>query len=592
MRCRPVVVALWLIAFFPAAPARSDENSSPNPAELATQARLRRPVALAWTPDRTRLLVANSRSGSVSALDVETLEVTGEFPIGGHLVAMAAVPGTDALLLLDDAAHQLIVARWSEGGINIVSRQSVAAYPYRIAIDDDGRTCYVTSRWTQQLSRFRIEGNNGSQSFSIEPDGEVVLPFPTGELTSLPDHGTVVVAHAFGGDLAVVDATALTIRHMHHLPDHNIRSIARSRDGGELLLSCQQLNPLSRGGFNDLDWGILLTNGVRVLSIGDLLDPQTDLDGTSEIESMQIGGDAGADPGPILIPSRGRMLVTLTGVAEVAIGGVNFISMERHEVGLRPVAAAANEDGTRFYVAGMFSDMVSVIDVSGPLWRRTVPLGPTPELSPADRGELLFYDARLSHDRWMSCQSCHADGHTADRVVDTLGDGDYGAPKRIPSLLGVARTGPWAWNGRKQQLEDQVQSSVATTLHGIPLDDDQTHDLTAFLETLELPVLPPNSDDPSSVARGRAVFARAGCAECHAGTEYTSEGAYDVGLTDEQGRSRFNPPSLRGVSLRSAWLHDARATTLESVFVEHEHPHARAVDEAELAELLAFLRSL
>ncbi|QDU40540.1 Cytochrome c551 peroxidase precursor [Maioricimonas rarisocia] len=594
MRCSSVVAGLLLIAIVSPVPAWSGDNGVTGRVELAAEARLRRPVAMAWSPDRSALLVANSRTGTISVLDVETLGVTREVPVGERLAAMVQVPGTNSYLLLDDVAHQLLVVRWIDWNLEVTSRQPVPHFPYRVAVDTGNGSCYVTSRWTRQLTRFhlRFDGSGDSSALTLQRDGDVVLPFPAGELLPLTDHGSVVVAHAFGGDIAVVDSDDMSVRHVHRLPDHNIRSIARTRNGEQLLMSCQRLNPLARGDFDDLDWGILLTNGVRVVDVDDLLDSGCDLAETSEIESMKIPSDAAGDPGPILIHPRGRMLICLSGVAEVAIGGEDFIAMDRHEVGERPVAAAVSQDGERFYVAGMLSDTVTVLDLSGPLWRRTIPLGPPAELTAADRGEVLFYDARLSHDLWMSCHSCHADGHTVDRIVDTLGDGDYGAPKRIPSLLGVARTGPWAWNGRKPRLEDQVRMSVARTLHGVPLDDEQVADLTTFLETLELPDLPPLEDDSESVARGREVFAQAGCAECHAGPDYTSADAYDVGLIDEQGRSRFNPPSLRGVSLRSAWLHDARATTLESIFVEHGHPRAGAVDQADLADLLAFLRSL
>ena len=42
------------------------------------------------------------------------------------------------------------------------------------------------------------------------------------------------------------------------------------------------------------------------------------------------------------------------------------------------------------------------------------------------------------HDDWYSCHSCHTDGHTTGEIGgNTLGDGHYGAPKRIMTLLGV-----------------------------------------------------------------------------------------------------------------------------------------------------------
>ena len=99
-------------------------------------------------------------------------------------------------------------------------------------------------------------------------------------------------------------------------------------------------------------------------------------------------------------------------------------------------------------------------------------------------GELLFHSARLSHDGWMSCHSCHTDGHTNGLLNDNLGDNSFDAPKRVLSLLGVADTAPWGWNGGMHDLAEQVRKSVRTTMRGPELSDEQTAALVAYLRTL------------------------------------------------------------------------------------------------------------
>ena len=108
----------------------------------------------------------------------------------------------------------------------------------------------------------------------------------------------------------------------------------------------------------------------------------------------------------------------------------------------------------------------------------------------------------------MSCQSCHTDGHTNGLLSDTLGDGSFGAAKKIPSLLGVGATAPWTWTGSITRLEDQVRKSIQTTMHGreTASNDDHVRALTAYLRSLP-PLSPaltdaPGSADPS-VSRGR-----------------------------------------------------------------------------------------
>ena len=81
--------------------------------------------------------------------------------------------------------------------------------------------------------------------------------------------------------------------------------------------------------------------------------------------------------------------------------------------------------------------------------------------------------------------------------------------------------------------------------------------------------------------------------DCHVPAQgYTSDATYDVGLRDEKRMTKFNPPSLRGVSQGYSFFHDGRATRLEDVFVTHRHPHGEALPDDQLADLLRFLSSL
>ena len=190
----------------------------------------------------------------------------------------------------------------------------------------------------------------------------------------------------------------------------------------------------------------------------------------------------------------------------------------------------------------------------------------------------------------MSCASCHTGGHTNHRLSDTLGDGQYGAPKRVLSLLGVADTKPWAWDGQIRQLEDQVEKSVRTTLRGRDLEDREVDDLAAYLRTLELPEVS-EPGETALIAAGREAFDRYTCNRCHTAPVYTSPGAHNVGLTDEVGNNRFNPPSLRGVKFRRALLHDGSAKSLEEVFEVHPGFDVE-VQTPDLPALIAFLRTL
>jgi cytochrome c553 len=224
-------------------------------------------------------------------------------------------------------------------------------------------------------------------------------------------------------------------------------------------------------------------------------------------------------------------------------------------------------------------------------------LGPAPDPTPADRGEALFFDRALSSDNRTSCHSCHAHAHSTYQLADTLGDDTTGTPKRIPTLLGTRLTDPWAWNGKQRDLSEQVRKSLETTMHAKEFSQQQISDIVAYLHTLEPPPpLQPATDNPADkeqLIRGENLFINLGCGRCHVPPlTYTSPDAYEVGLTDEKGLTKFNPPSLRGVSQGYTFFHDGRAKSLAEVFTLHGHMLDRALSDTELADLLRFLRSL
>ena len=191
----------------------------------------------------------------------------------------------------------------------------------------------------------------------------------------------------------------------------------------------------------------------------------------------------------------------------------------------------------------------------------------------------------------MSCHSCHTDGHTSNRLADTLGDGVYGNAKRVPSLLGTATSGPWAWTGTQESLPGQIRKSLTSTMHSDQVTKSVIHDLTAYLKTLK----PPESLRAARVmksetAHGQKLFESHGCAECHAAKHMTREGAFDVGLEDKVGLRKFNPPSLIGVSQRDRLLHDGRVSTLKDVL--QIHPPGATLNEVERLNLAQFLLGL
>jgi cytochrome c peroxidase len=298
-------------------------------------------------------------------------------------------------------------------------------------------------------------------------------------------------------------------------------------------------------------------------------------------------GRGAADPAGLVVVGD-KWVAALAGTGEVAFGPELHGDWPRLHAGRRPTAIA--HAGNRIFVADTFGDTITVIDSDKVQKIAAISLGPALELTSAQRGELLFFDARLAVEGWMSCHSCHSDGHTNGQRSDTLGDGSYGAPKRVPTLLGVGDSAPWAWNGSMTRLEDQVRQSIRTTMRGPRPTEQQVADLTAYLRTLAPP--PRGALSGEAVRRGESIFHTRGCVRCHVPPTYTTSRTYEVDLEDEMGKKAFNPPSLRGVGHGVAFFHDGRAAALEKVFTRYRHQVPADMPRRELDDLLAFLRTL
>jgi hypothetical protein len=341
---------------------------------------------------------------------------------------------------------------------------------------------------------------------------------------------------------------------------------------------------------------VLMANVVRRIPLDALLASSANIEANCRLLRLGTTGNGAGDPAGLAILDSEQVAVALAGVNQVALVRLEDGSTRRVDVGSRPTAILARP-GEPLVVINTFADSLSLVDAGSGSVSRSLSLGPTSRLNSQERGERLFYDARLGRDGWLSCHSCHSDGHSNGLLADTLGDNTYGTPKRTLTLMNTALTDPWAWNGEMKYLHDQVRKSLVETMHSPGPRAEQVNDLVSFLHSLPPPppAEPGTADqaDRVRVERGRTIFYERGCSHCHIPPlTYSAHETYDVGFADERGQRRFNPPSLRGVGQGYRFLHDNRAATLDEVFTKFKHKVPDGIASSELADLLRFLRSL
>ncbi|WP_116809797.1 cytochrome-c peroxidase [Steroidobacter cummioxidans] len=238
-------------------------------------------------------------------------------------------------------------------------------------------------------------------------------------------------------------------------------------------------------------------------------------------------------------------------------------------------------------------------------------------------GRKLFFDPLLSSDRTVSCASCHKpETAFADDVAFSLGVGGAKGERNTPTLLNVGGRTSMFWDGRAETLEDQaifpienpveMNLPVAEAIARLEANDEYKdrfavayegkitprtigRALAAFQKTLQsfdTPFDSFNLGDDSAISesakRGRLLFiGKAKCADCHSGTDFTSERFRNIGLFDgsklsDRGRGnvtanpaddgQFKVPTLRNVAVTAPYMHNGMFQTLREVIAYYNEP--------------------
>ena len=132
--------------------------------------------------------------------------------------------------------------------------------------------------------------------------------------------------------------------------------------------------------------------------------------------------------------------------------------------------------------------------------------------------------------------------------------------------------------------------------------------LQAYQLSLAAPAPPAGSFDAAAAARGRDVFnGVAGCATCHSGAEFTdanqrlhapgevvSEPEPDgaPGYASRSATRQYRTAPLKGLWQHAPYFHNGSAPTLEAVVRTYDARKALRLTEAQVADLVQYLKSL
>ncbi len=565
----------------------------------------RSPNFICLSPDGSQAAVANYTANLVSLIDVRSRKILTEIPVSARPSQLRFSPDGRLLYVSCTWAEKIDVIDLAR---NQVVRSLTAGFePHGLAISADGKKLFVTNVVSSSVSILDAESGRtlsetpvGSQPrfAALTPDGARLLvsnglsPFVT------------VLDPNDGSELARYDLGRASM----------LREIVTTRDGrwafltnlvshNEVPTVQMERGWINSNGFSVLD---LSRPGRRVTLLLDQL-----LSGATNPDGIAVSSDAQ------------RLYVSLAGIHEVAIVDLpaalalagktktaRAIQLLEEDVeilareniarrlpagGLGPRSLALSEVTGELLVANFFSDNVTVLDAETGALRATIPLGPVQEMTTWRHGELMANDGRITYQNWLSCTSCHQEDTSSDGLNWDLANDGLGNPKNNKSLQDAHDTPPAMWAGVRSDLADGV--GAGERFQGfVPMAHVQGP-ITEYLTHPDRAPSPYLSADPLAIARGKKLFTVASCDACHPAPTFSDCKFHDLGFgTPNDFRNRFDTPSIRSCYRTAPYLHDGRAPTLESLFLEHNpndvHGRTRGFTPQELADLLAYVRTL
>mgnify|MGYP005845196605 FL=1 len=584
----------------------------------------RSPLAMVADRDGRMLYVAEYTANSVAVVDTTK----------GAVARRIALPEAPGGLALSPDGKTLYVTNAAPAGlvrcINTVTGEeqasvSVGHTPMAVALHPDGSPLYVGNRFNNDISvvdvatrkeMTRIPAVREPVALALTADG--ALLFVANLLPDGPADGAYTAA-----TVSIIATASNSVAATVPLPNGStgVRGICVSPDGRHAyathILARYQLptTQLERGWMN--------TNALSIINAETKTYVNTVL-----LDDV----DAGApNPWGIACTPDGRFLcVTHAGTHEISI--IDRVALheklDRVAAGERVSEVSKSPDdvpndlsflvnirrrirlagngprslvltGNVAYAGEYFTDSIGVLELplEGRPKIRSIALANDTPMTQERDGARFFNDAALCFQQWQSCTSCHPDDRVDALNWDLLNDG-IGNPKNTKSMLLSHETPPAMSMGVRDTAETAVRAGIRHIQFAVRPESDADA-IDAYLKSLR-PVPSPylqNGELSPAAMRGKAIFERAGCAECHPAPLYTNLQHYDVGTGSglDAGKA-FDTPTLVEVWRTAPYLHDGRAATMLDVFKKHnnddKHGNTSGLTDEELADLVEFVLSL
>ena len=581
------------------------------------------PGSLALGKDGRCLYVAETTAHAIGVLDTASQKIKRTFSLSGDPTGVMLTPDGKTLCVTVGGADGEVVLVHPESG-KVLGRIPVGHTPMSPVISSDGRFLYVCNRFNSTVSMVELATQQVTGTFSVlrEAVASALSPdnaklFVANLLPLGYSNGDSIAAAISVLDIASKQKTDISLSN----GASGVRGIAVSPDGKYVYAAhilARYTLPTTQ-----LERGWMNTNALSVIEVS-----SNKLMATVLLDEVELGATNPwavlcSDDGKYLCVSHagsheisvidraalhtkldavaagGKVSEVSSGLADVA-NDLSFLAGIRKRIkltgkGPRALALA----GTQLYVADYFSDTLEMVDIN-PASKTTIckiALGKEIPLTPERRGEMLFNDASLCFQQWQSCASCHPDARVDGLNWDLINDG-IGNPKNTRSMLFSHMTPPVMTFGVRDKAETAVRSGIKYIQFAIRPEEEAAA-IDAYLKNMK-PVPSPFLEKgklSAAAERGKVIFDKAGCMQCHVGPYYTDMKQYDLGTTSGQDKGKpVDTPVLKEVWRTGPFFHDGRAMTLFDLFKkcnpEDRHGLTSGLTEDQLRDLEVFVLSL
>ena len=521
------------------------------------------PCAPSLAPDGKRLYVCNRFNDDVSVIDLEGMKETARVkairePVGSAVTPDGSVVFVTNLLPVDpsdsyDVAAEITVIDAATLKTSNIRLPNGSSSVYEVCVSPDGKYAYVAhilSRYqmpTTQLERGWMNTNamtiidvaTKSRINTVLLDDIDLGAANPWAVATTADGKTILVSHGGTHEVSAIDAEGLHAK-LESIPKTMEEAKESGRYDGRGTYSSITVDDVP----NDLAFLVDLRRRIQ----------------------LRRGGPWGMlnDPGPFINGPRGLDVI-----------------------------------GTKIYVAVYFCDLVAVVDLEDKSYYpvKAIRLGPEPQMTVQRRGQMHFHDADLCFQHWQSCSSCHPDARVDSLNWDLLNDG-LGTPKNVRSMLLVHKTPPAMSSGVRESGEAAVRAGIRHIQFAVRPEEDAVA-IDEYLKALQ-PVPSPYLVDgklSEAAERGKQIFSRVGCTDCHAAPLYTDLKMHDVNSRGKYDRRNdFDTPTLIEVWRTAPYLHDGRYTTTTDLIGKAKHGSTagdvEGLSEKEVADLAEFVLSL